>query len=395
MPSSRGRHSDAPSLTLAVSEARFRAVWDAAGDAMALSDPAGVVLDVNPAYCALYGLAPGDVVGRSFTVIFPEEHRTWAEEEYRRVFADRSIPPMVESVIQRADGSERLVEVRYTFLSEGEQRTAMLSVVRDVTERRHGEIERARLYQAERAALAAAEAALALRDQVLAGVSHDLRTPLTTVIGSTQMLRRLAARRPGDHQWLIDGLDMIESSAATMSTMIADLLDAARLEIGRPLEPRLAPTDLIALARRVAGAHQVNSPRHAIQVETTLPELTGVWDPARLERVLDNLLSNAIKYSPAGGTVTVEVTSSSETDGTWAILTVRDQGIGIPATDLPRVFERFYRAEDVTGGIDGAGIGLASAKQIVDQHGGTIAVISDEGRGSTFRMRLPLKLGDR
>jgi signal transduction histidine kinase len=109
----------------------------------------------------------------------------------------------------------------------------------------------------------------------------------------------------------------------------------------------------------------------------------------RLERVLENLLSNAIKYSPEGGSITVAI-ADEEIGGPWAVLTVRDQGLGIPAADLPRVFERFQRARNVEGRIGGTGIGLASARQIVEQHGGTIAAESAEGTGSTFTVRLPL-----
>jgi signal transduction histidine kinase len=106
--------------------------------------------------------------------------------------------------------------------------------------------------------------------------------------------------------------------------------------------------------------------------------------------VLGNLLSNAIKYSPEGGDISVEVTQEEGPAGAWAVVVVRDQGLGIPAADLPHILERFQRAGNVIGRISGSGVGLASARQIVEQHGGTIAVASEERRGSTFTVRLPL-----
>jgi signal transduction histidine kinase len=112
----------------------------------------------------------------------------------------------------------------------------------------------------------------------------------------------------------------------------------------------------------------------------------------RLDRVLDNLLSNAIKFSPNGGGITVAVAHEDVVGGPWAVVAVRDQGLGIPAADLPRVFERFRRARNVEGRIGGTGIGLASVRQIVEQHGGAITVESVEGAGSTFTVRLPLAL---
>jgi signal transduction histidine kinase len=107
--------------------------------------------------------------------------------------------------------------------------------------------------------------------------------------------------------------------------------------------------------------------------------------------VLGNLLGNAVKYSPAGGEVAVRVVRERDAGGrAWAVVAVRDQGIGIPVADLPHVFERYRRGSNVGGRIVGSGVGLAGARQIVEQHGGTIAVASEEGRGSTFSLRLPL-----
>ena len=121
--------------------------------------------------------------------------------------------------------------------------------------------------------------------------------------------------------------------------------------------------------------------------------LMGCWDPDRLEQVLGNLLTNAIKYSPDGGTVDVTLATVEDEAGVWAHLSVRDRGLGIPADDLPRLFERFHRGGNVAGRIAGNGLGLAGAHQIVRQHGGTIAVDSEMGRGSTFTVRLPLAAG--
>jgi signal transduction histidine kinase len=111
--------------------------------------------------------------------------------------------------------------------------------------------------------------------------------------------------------------------------------------------------------------------------------------------VLDNLLANAVKYSPAGGAI--EIWAGVDHDpagGDWACLTVRDHGVGIPVTDLPQLFTRFYRGANVLGRFRGTGMGLAGARQILEQHGGTITVESAEGAGSTFTVRLPLDTPD-
>src|SRR5205814_10428421 len=143
--------------------------------------------------------------------------------------------------------------------------------------------------------------------------------------------------------------------------------------------------------RNVASEFQRTTEHHRMEVVTSLPRLVGLWDSARLEQVLDNLVSNAIKYSPGGGKVGIHVSREASEDGrAWAVLSVHDQGIGISAEDIPHVFEWFRRAANASGRISGAGIGLASASYIIDQHDGKITVASDPGKGATFTVRLPL-----
>jgi signal transduction histidine kinase len=127
-----------------------------------------------------------------------------------------------------------------------------------------------------------------------------------------------------------------------------------------------------------------------LYVSTELSELVGEWDAGRLARVLDNLLDNAVKYSPRGGTVEVAVAREAD----LAVLSVTDRGEGIPAGDLPHIFERFRRGRNVEGRIPGTGIGLAGVQRIVELHAGTIDVASEVGVGTTLTIRLPLNSPD-
>jgi signal transduction histidine kinase len=265
-----------------------------------------------------------------------------------------------------------------------------LGVIRDITDRKQAEAERAEL-QREHAARGEAEAALRERDQVLATVSHDLKTPLSTIRGQAQFLRRRASRSGGlDLERTLKGLELIEAAAEKMTSWIDELLDTARLETGRPLELRCESTDLVALTWQVAAEQQRTTARHRIRVHTREARLIGLWDPARLARVLDNLVANALKYSPEGGEIDLEVEPATEGNQRWAVVRIRDQGLGIPQADQPHIFERFRRGANVVGRIAGTGIGLAGASQLVQQHGGRLEVSSQEGRGSTFTVRLPL-----
>jgi PAS domain S-box-containing protein len=257
-------------------------------------------------------------------------------------------------------------------------------------------IEHARLYAAARLAreeAGAAVQAVQVRDEFLAAASHDLKNPLAAIKGIAQLLHRRARRASTlEGQSFADGLQRIDATITRMTRLIDSLLDVSRVQMGQPLPLDRRPLDLVALAREAAEEQQQSSDRHQLRVDAAVPELIGVWDAHRLERVLANLLNNAVKYSPAGGEVTLIVRPDAEAGAPWAVVMVQDRGLGIPAADLPRIFERFQRAQNVQGHIAGTGIGLAIARQIVEQHGGRVTVESEEGEGTTFTVRLPLAL---
>jgi signal transduction histidine kinase len=187
---------------------------------------------------------------------------------------------------------------------------------------------------------------------------------------------------------LEQGLEGIDAAAERMAGLIDELADIARIRSGAPLEMRPAPVDLVDLVRQTAAIYRRATERHQIVVEAGPEPVVGQWDRPRLERVLGNLLGNAVKYSPNGGRIVIRVGRESDVDGPVATLAVTDEGVGIPADDLPCVFDRFHRGGNV-GAIAGDGIGLAAARQIVEAHGGAIDVDSVEGAGSTFTIRLP------
>jgi PAS domain S-box-containing protein len=241
-------------------------------------------------------------------------------------------------------------------------------------------VDNARLYQE-------AQSALRQRDEFLSSVSHDLRTPLTSIKGWVQLLIRQANRGsipPPDA--MLEGLNTILSVTDRMNALVDELVDLGRLESGRQLELDPQPVDLVAMARQRVAEHQRGSDQHTIQVVVNQEHFWGVWDATRLERVFDNLLSNAVRYSPAGGTITVSI----RRERSDALFTIKDQGVGIPPADLPRIFDRFHRGSNVSGRIAGTGVGLAGVKQIVEQHGGSVTVESEEGRGTAVTVRLPI-----
>mgnify|MGYP001186335434 FL=1 len=235
-------------------------------------------------------------------------------------------------------------------------------------------------------------AALRARDELLASISHDFKAPLTTIRMQAQLLsRRVRSGRVPSPEDLLEQLGRIEQTTTEATALIDELLEVSRWEAGQPVELHREPTDLVALATRIVGAYQTRVEHDRLSLSSAEPTLVGRWDSRRIERVLGNLLDNALKFSDADGEVVVSVAR----EGNAAVLRVRDFGIGIPAAELPRVFDRFYRGSNVSTRTHGTGIGLASAYQIVTQHGGSLDVESREGWGSTFIMRLPLDDGTR
>lgn len=228
------------------------------------------------------------------------------------------------------------------------------------------------------------------KDRFLAAVSHDLKNPLMAIKGQAQLSRRRLERRGAlEPAQALESLRRIEESAARLTSMVDELLDAARLQMGRTLELDRRPTDLAALARRVAEEYATSARRH---IRLVVPEgaVMAEWDGVRLGRVLDNLVSNAVKYSPEDSEIVLTIEREDRDGADWVAVRVRDEGMGIPAGDLPHIFEHFRRGSNVRGRVTGVGIGLAGARKIIEQHGGAMDVESREGGGSTFTVRIPL-----
>ncbi len=263
-------------------------------------------------------------------------------------------------------------------------------IARAVSRRNQATAAQERLLARAEAARIEAVQAVAARDAFLSLAAHELRTPLTALLGNAQLLRRRLDRQDpvGPREQRLVGA--LTERAERMRRLIEQLLDVARLQ-GQGLTLDLKDVDLRVLVGQAVetALHTDGDEAHPIRLVTTEEEgrLLVSGDELRLEQALDNLLSNAIKYSPEGGRVTVRVSRQDTT----ARVAVTDEGIGIPPESLPRVFEQFYRAANVSpASIGGLGVGLYVVKEIVTRHGGTVEVTSAEGAGSTFTLILPL-----
>jgi signal transduction histidine kinase len=234
------------------------------------------------------------------------------------------------------------------------------------------------------------QALAAVRQQqtAIAVAAHDMKNNLTVIRSAVQLVERHLGRTAvPEPARLLDYMATITSGTQKLQRLVDEFLDLARLQSGEALELNRAPTDLVALARACVAAYTLTANR-TLTFATTTYLLVGYWDAARLERVLANLVSNAIKYSAAGSAIRVLL--GSDAGGEAAVLVVEDQGVGIPATELPHVFEPFYRASNVAQHIAGTGIGLFGARALLEQQGGTLVVASTAGVGTTVTLQLPL-----
>jgi PAS domain S-box-containing protein len=249
-----------------------------------------------------------------------------------------------------------------------------------------GPIELARRYVAEREAVARAEEAVRTRDELLSVVSHDLRNPLAAILGNINLLKRriLAATPEAADGKEVAMLGRVQDAAERMVMLVDELLDFGRLQSGQPISLQIAEVDLVELVDSAVSDYQQATSRHTVTFACEEESLVCRLDAPRLDRVMGNLLSNAIKYTPGGGTITVKLRREED----WAVLEVSDPGMGIPEEEQPHIFEWFRRAENVSGRISGAGIGLATSRMIIEQHGGTILVQSQVDEGTTFTVRL-------
>jgi signal transduction histidine kinase len=233
---------------------------------------------------------------------------------------------------------------------------------------------------------AQAQAALQLRDEFIAIAAHELRTPVTALLGNTQLLSRRAERGDNLPERDLRAVHAIGKLGERIAAMIERLLDVARIEQGQ-LSVTLTPLDLTGLAAHASDLLRPVVGARTLHIQAADEPLMILGDAERLTQVLTNLLANAAKFSAEGTTITVRITREEAS----AIVAIQDEGRGIPPEALTRLFERFYRASNTSLGYSaGLGLGLYLARGIVQLHGGELTVASVEGQGSTFTISLPL-----
>jgi len=351
---------------------RLAALLQHSGDGVLILDVNLNVLQINQAFERMVGRTADEAVGRE-----QDEVIVWAQIEQESLAeimsqgwpnpntdGNRSDTHYVEGEIVRPDGTSLSIGITYAPLFDAENRLInIIANVRDITNFR----------RAQR-----------MQNVFISTISHELRTPVALIKGYASTLNRDDAHWDADI--IRNSLSVIEDESDRLTELIEDLLTASKIQAERGISLQLADVALDHLAAYAVERFRSQTQRHnlILSFPDHFPTIQG--DSRRLRQVVDNLVANAIKYSPDGGTITI---GGRFTDENVTVF-VRDQGVGISKSEIPRVFERFYRVQNqLTAKTKGTGLGLYLVKAIIEAHGGTMNVKSNHGQGSTFYFTIP------
>jgi PAS domain S-box-containing protein len=361
-------------------------IVDSSEDAIVSKSLEGIITSWNKSAEQMFGYTPEEAIGKSIIMIIPPELRAEETMILSRLRQGQRIEHF-ETV--RVGKSGKRINISLTVSPVRNKQGEIIGaskIARDITDRVRAEEERARLLASERAAREHAEAASRAKDEFVAMISHEIRSPLNAILGWSQMLRQGGL----DKAATANALESIERNARAQAQLVSDLLDVSRVITGK-LRINSRPVDILSsLESALESIHPAAEAKQiTIDVESD-PYVTVVTgDSDRLQQVFWNLLSNAVKFTPRGGSVSVK-TARQESH---VEISVTDSGMGIPADFLPFIFDRFSQADTSSARKHaGLGLGLAIARHIIELHGGTISANSDgAGAGATFRIALPVR----
>jgi PAS domain S-box-containing protein len=378
------------------SEERFRLLVEGVAEyAIFMLDANGRIATWNVGAQRIKGYSADEIIGQHFSVFYPQDVKDsgWPDHELQNAAEKGSF--VDNGWRLRKDGSTFWANVTITALRDDTGRLlGFAKLTRDMTESKRVEAmeaaghEREEILDAERSARMAAQRATRVKDEFLATLSHELRTPLSAILGWTQILLRGQSPGPADHRRAVE---VIDRNARAHVQLIDDLLDLSRIMTGK-IRLDLQQVSMHDVVQSAIDSASPVAEAKEIRLRSFLDQGRAIvsGDSGRLQQVVWNLLTNAIKFTPKGGQVQVllrRVNSHIE-------LNVADTGIGISASFIPQVFERFsQRDSSTTRAHGGLGLGLAISKQLVELHGGSIRAASPgEGQGSTFTVELPISL---
>lgn len=330
---------------------------------------------VNQAFARIYGYdQPETLIHTSWRQLYPPEHYQTLQQQIPHILQKQGYW-RGEVIARRCNGEEFYQELSITALSDG----GFVCNVRDISDRKQFEIEMLKALKREKELSE-------LKSRFVSIVSHEFRTPLTTILSSAELLQKYGLRDSDDKNQIRFG--RIVNGVRRMTQLLDDVLIFNRMEAGKLLFNPV-PLNLLEFCNDLIEEMQAQiSPAHTITLITETEQSHYCLDEHLLRHILTNLISNAIKYSPKGGRVQVRLGGAPDT----ITFSVKDEGIGIPTADLEQLFTIFHRGSNVET-IPGTGLGLAIVKQCVDLQNGKINVVTEAGKGTEFTVTLPIQPG--
>jgi PAS domain S-box-containing protein len=379
---------------------QLAAIVESSADAIAGTTVGGKIVSWNSGAERLFGYTADEMIGQEVALLVPGDRIHELESVARRVNAGESIEEHQTRGL-RKDGTEVDVSLTVSPIRDARRQVTGTAVIaRDITHMKRQQSQLQALLAKERVARTDAEAAqqaLAeqnerlreldrLKDEFISLVSHELRTPLTSIRGYLELLLDGGVGELSDDQ--VRFLGVVDRNSRRLMHLVGDLLFLAQIEAGK-LALELGEVDLDHLVEECVEAAKPFADEKGIELAADVERIPSmIGDRSRLGQVLDNLVSNALKFTNEGGFVSIRISAH---DGE-AVVEVEDNGIGIAPEEQDQLFDRFFRSSEATErAIPGTGLGLTIAQAIVERHEGSIEVESAPGKGTTMRVRLPVR----
>ena len=379
------RRVDLPSIRPPNAVAIYAAIVESSDDIIVSKTLDGIITSWNPAAERILGYEAKEAIGKHITLIVPDDRLEEENEVLAKLRRGEKVDHF-ETVRKAKDGTLLNLSITVSPVRDEQGKVIGASkIARDISERKRLDEQRERLLALEKLARTEAESASRLKDEFLAMVSHELRSPLNAISGWVTLLQSGSLSEERATQ----GLSTILRSVRTQDQLIEDLLDISRIVSGR-FRVNVRPFDLISTIEAAVAMFRPSAELKGLRLQTIFDSDGGAvaGDPDRLLQVLSNLLSNAMKFTAKGGRVQIRL----ERINSHVEISVSDTGEGIEPELLPHVFELFRQGErGTTRQHKGLGLGLGIARSIVELHGGTVTAHSEgRGKGAQFVVRLPL-----
>lgn len=356
----------------------FEKVWENAFDAMRLVNDEGIIIEVNKAFCNMVDMSRESLIGENMAIVYSEPDHDYIQSKLVERFQARNIELNIDRPMMLWNRKEVWFEASNTFVDTENHGVLLLSIFRDVTEKKKSE-EEARRYLEE------LKKANASKDRFLSIISHDLRGPFQSLLGLTELLSEEFESMDPDE--LHEYFTSINRSLRAQYTLLENLLTWSRLQVGQ-IQLEKKEVSLAEIASEVHAVMETTAIQKKVTVHVDIPNsLQAYADTNMVKSIMQNLVSNAMKFTPAGGDIYIR----GKSEGKTARISVRDTGVGMDSDHLEQLFDIAQKTtRKGTEGEKGTGLGLIIIREMIGLLEGTLDIDSEPGKGSIFTIRLPV-----